>query len=91
MSADGSALYVLCDPNDDMTMWTYRAPILPIMDFNADSVVDVNDLAMLIDNWGTADTLYDIGPYAWGDGVVDVEDLKVFIAEWEKENPPVQP
>jgi len=46
---------------------------------------------MLIDNWGTDKTLYDIGPFAWGDGKVDIEDLKVFIAEWEKANPPVQP
>jgi hypothetical protein len=41
---------------------------------------------MLIDNWGTDDTLYDIGPMPWGDGTVDVEDLKVFITHWEKEN-----
>jgi len=45
----------------------------------------------MIDNWGTDNTLYDIGPYAWGDGVVDIEDLKVFITEWEKENQPAQP
>ncbi|MBP7053237.1 MAG: PD40 domain-containing protein [Phycisphaerae bacterium] len=87
VSADGSTLYILCDPNDDMSTWTYKAPILPTVDFNVDSVVDVNDLAMLIDNWGTDNSLYDIGPYAWGDGVVDIEDLKVFIAEWEKVNP----
>ena len=85
MSPDGSALYIGCDPKCDMTQWTYKAAILPIVDFNADSVVDVNDLALLIDNWGTDNTLYDIGPYAWGDGVVDIQDLKVFITEWEKE------
>ncbi|MBP7053242.1 MAG: PD40 domain-containing protein [Phycisphaerae bacterium] len=81
---DGSALYICGDPNDDGSNWTYQAPILPIVDFNTDSVVDVNDLALLIDNWGTDSTLYDIGPFAWGDGVVDIEDLKAFVAEWEK-------
>ncbi|MBP7049778.1 MAG: PD40 domain-containing protein [Phycisphaerae bacterium] len=88
---DGSALYIVSDPNDDGSSWTHKAPILPIVDFNADSVVDVNDLALLIANWGTDNTLYDVGPYAWGDGVVDIGDVKAFIAAWEKENPPAQP
>ena len=91
MSPDGSALYIICDPKCDMTQWTYKAPILPIVDFNADGKVDLDDLRLLIDNWGTDKTLYDIGPYAWGDGKVDIEDLKVFITEWEKQNPPVKP
>lgn len=86
MSPDGSALYIICDPNDDMTNWTYKAPILPVVDFNADSKVDLDDLRLLIENWGTDNTLYDIGPFAWGDGKVDIEDLKVFMAEWEKES-----
>ncbi len=67
-------------------MW--MAPILPIVDFNGDRKVDLDDLRLLIDHWGTDDTLYDIGPFAWGDGKVDIEDLKVFIAEWEKQDPP---
>jgi serine/threonine protein kinase/Tol biopolymer transport system component/Tfp pilus assembly protein PilF len=91
VSPDGSALYLLWDPNDDMSNWTYKAPILPIVDFNADSKVDLDDLRLLIENWGTDNTLYDIGPFAWGDGKVDIEDLKVFTAEWEKANPPAQP
>ena len=91
VSADGSALYIICDPNDTMTYWTYKAPILPIVDFNADGKVDLDDLRLLIDNWGTDKTICDIGPFAWGDGVVDIEDLKVFITEWEKQNPPAQP
>lgn len=41
---------------------------------------------MLIDNWGTDDRLYDIGPMPLGDGKVDIKDLKVFMTEWEKEN-----
>ena len=79
---DGSALYFL---RDDIALW--KAPILPVADFNADGKVDLDDLRLLIDNWGTDKTLYDIGPYAWGDGKVDIEDLKVFTAEWDKENP----
>ena len=91
ISPDGSTLYILRQPNNDGTNWIYRAPILPIVDFNADGAVDLVDLVMLIDNWGTNNTLYDIGPYAWGDGKVDIEDLEVFMTWYEKENPPAQP
>ncbi|MEN6424330.1 MAG: hypothetical protein ABFE13_03135 [Phycisphaerales bacterium] len=88
ISPDGRTLYFSSNrPNNsgDWNLW--QVAIAPIVDFNTDGAVDLADLVMLIDNWGTAETLYDIGPFAWGDGVVDVQDLKVFIAEWEKANP----
>jgi len=55
------------------------------VDFNADGKVDLVDLVMLIENWGTDDPLYDIGPYAWGDGVVDEADLEVLMSHWGEE------
>jgi len=67
-------------------MW--QVSILPTVDFNADGKVDLVDLVMLIDDWGTSRTLCDIGPMPWGDGKVDIEDLKVFMTHYEKENPP---
>ncbi|MCX5644320.1 MAG: hypothetical protein NTZ17_06505 [Phycisphaerae bacterium] len=88
---DGSALYIDRGDNSTYTYSQWKAPILPIVDFNSDKVVDLVDLVMLIDNWGTDKTLCDIGPYAWGDGKVDIEDLKVFMTYWEKENPAAQP
>jgi hypothetical protein len=69
----------------------WQAPIVPVVDFDADGKVDLLDLTLLIGNWATNDTLYDIGPYAGGDGKVDIEDLKVFIAEWEKVTPTAEP
>jgi len=81
MSADGSTLYIMCDPNDDMTTWTYKAPILPIVDFNGDGKVDRVDMGSLILNWGTDKSLYDIGPTPLGDGIVDSKDLMV-LAEY---------
>jgi len=69
----------------------WMAPIIPITDFNADGKVDLVDLVMLIDNWGTSNSQCDIGPYAWGDGKVDIEDLKVFMTYYENENQPVEP
>lgn len=69
----------------------WQAPIVPIVDFNADKKVDLTDLVMMIQNWGTNKALCDIGPMPWGDGKVDIEDLKVFMTYYEKENPPVKP
>ena len=86
ISRDGSTLYFTTNPAGT---WHYcGVTILPVVDFNADKKVDLVDLVMLIDDWGTSKTLCDIGPMPWGDGKVDIEDVKVFIAEWEKENPP---
>ena len=90
ISHDGSMLYFAADWPDGLApgqIDVWQARIIPIVDFNGDGLVDLVDLVTLIDNWGTNDTLYDVGPMPWGDGTVDVEDLKVFIAEWEKENP----
>ena len=91
ISADGSMLYFTSYRFDAAMEELYQAPIIPIVDFNADGKVDTADLVLLIDAWGTADTLYDIGPMPWGDGVVDIEDLKVFIKYWEQENMPGNP
>jgi hypothetical protein len=55
----------------------WKAPIIPIVDFNGDGIVDSADMCSMVDYWGTKEQLCDIGPMPWGDGVVDVEDLKV--------------
>jgi N-acetylneuraminic acid mutarotase len=49
----------------------------PPPDFNGDGNVDIIDLEILIDNWGTNDPLCDIAPPPCGDGIVDVQDLVV--------------
>jgi hypothetical protein len=92
ISADGRTLIFSSNrPGGFGAADLWQAQLIPIVDFNADGVVDLVDLVLLIDNWGADDTLYDIGPMPWGDGVIDIEDLKVFIAEWEKKNLPAQP
>jgi hypothetical protein len=91
-SPDGSMLYFHSNrPGGYGNYDLWRVPITCIVDFNGDGKVDAADLLALVLNLGTNQTLYDIGPYAWGDGKVDIEDVKVFIAEWEKANPPAQP
>jgi hypothetical protein len=90
LAKDARVLYYggfYMDPGSDI----WQASIIPIVDFNSDGIVDTNDLLIMIDNWGTDESLCDIGPMPWGDGVVDREDLKVFIEYWEQENMPEGP
>jgi hypothetical protein len=89
VSSDGRWAYIEEYTVGPVGVWI--APILPIVDFNGDGKVDLVDLVMLIDDWGTDKTLCDIGPMPWGDGKVDIEDLKVFMTYYEKENPPAKP
>jgi hypothetical protein len=56
-------------------MW--QAPIIPIVDFNGDGIVDSADMCIMVDHWGTDEPLCDIGPMPWGDGIVDVQDMVV--------------
>jgi len=58
----------------------YQAPIIPIVDFNGDVIVDALDMCAIVDHWGENYSLCDVGPTPLGDGIVDVEDLKI-IAE----------
>jgi len=81
MSPDGFSLYFGSERpggfgSDDI----WQARILPIVDFNADGIVDGLDVCMMVDNWHTDEPLYDIAPMPFGDGIVDVKDL-VLLAE----------
>jgi len=63
----------------------YQAPIIPVVDFNGDGIVNINDLVILIEHWGTRERLCDIGPTPLGDGVVDKADLEVLMSYWGQE------
>jgi len=87
---DGKTLYFRVNkPQYDFM----QAPILPIVDLNADGIVDAVDLCIMVDSWGTENPLCDIGPMPWGDGVVDVQDLIVLAEHLFEELPgrPIQP
>ena len=60
----------------------------PMVDFDWDGFVDIDDLVILIEYWGTDEPLCDIAPFPDGDGIVDILDLEVFIKYWEQENMP---
>ncbi|MBM4025354.1 MAG: hypothetical protein FJ280_08095 [Planctomycetes bacterium] len=80
LSADGSMLYWDCGrPGGHGGHDVWQAPITPIGDFTGDGKVDAKDLAVLVANWGTSNSVCDIGPFAWGDGIVDERDLRVLM------------
>jgi Tol biopolymer transport system component len=89
ISADGQTLYF-------SDWWVPRAggigkndiwqvPIIPIVDFTGDYRVDIEDLIILIENWGKDDPALDMGPMPWGDGVIDAADLEVLMSHWGRE------
>lgn len=57
----------------------------PAVDFNADGVVDIDDLLRLIESWGLNDPFVDISPAPWGDGIVDDADLEVLMRYYGQE------
>ena len=88
LSPDGSTLYFCSNrPGGfgDSDIW--QVPIIPIVDFNGDEIVNTADLLRLIEFWGQDDSSVDIGPMPWGDGVVDEKDLEVLMNYWGQEIP----
>ncbi len=86
VSADGSTLFFRYSPSDLRTggdIW--QAPIIPIVDFNADETVDIKDLLILVESWGQNNPLVDIGPTPLGDGVANAADLEVLMSYWQQE------
>jgi len=83
ISADGSTFYFTSlrgGGSGSEDIW--QAPIMPIVDFDGNEVVDIEDMVMLIEAWGTGENLCDIGPMPWGDGIVDEADLEVLLSYW---------
>ena len=94
ISPDGSMLY-FCSERPGGLGGTYgdiyQAHIIPIVDLNSDGIVDADDMCIMVDNWGTNNSLCDIGPMPWGNGIVDVEDLIVLAKHLFEEIPPADP
>jgi len=62
------------------TVWEYDIGRIQSPDFNGDGIVDSADISMMVDYWGSDESLYDIAPTPCGDGIVDVQDL-IVVAE----------
>jgi hypothetical protein len=87
VSPDGLTLYFssLDRPGGYGGWDIWQAPIIPLVDFNGDETVDINDLVILIEHWGQDESSVDIGPMPWGDGKVDAADLEVLMSYWGQE------
>jgi len=89
ISPDGSMLYFTTW--DAGTYENWLSPIVPIVDFNGNGIVDAADVCIMVDHWLTDYQLCDIGPMPWGDGIVDVQDLIVLAEHLFEEFPPDEP
>jgi Tol biopolymer transport system component len=91
ISEDGLTLYFYSKrPGGFGRNDLWQVSIDPVVDLNADGIVDSADMCIIVDNWGTDEPLCDIGPTPFGDGIVDVQDLIVLAEHLFEEIPPVE-
>ena len=81
ISPDGSTLYF------SSPVLFQQVSIKPVVDFDDNGSVGMDDLLTMIESLGTDNKLCDIGPMPWGDGVVDEADLEVLMDHWGEEDP----
>jgi Tol biopolymer transport system component len=80
ISSDGSRLCFGSNrPGGAGGLDLWQVPIEPVVDFNADGIVDKADISIMVDHWGENYSLCDIGPTPLGDGIVDVHDLIILV------------
>ncbi len=94
ISADGLTLY-FCDHGGPLPSGVgggdlWQVSINPVVDLNDDGIVDADDMCIVVNNWGTDNSLCDIGPMPWGDGIVDIQDLIVLAEHLFEEIPSVE-
>ncbi len=78
ISTDGSTIFFMSNrPGGVGSYDIWQVSIIPIVDFNADGIVDAADMDIMVDNWHTDNSLCDIGPTPLGDGIVDAQDMIV--------------
>jgi N-acetylneuraminic acid mutarotase len=56
----------------------------PVVDFNGNGLVDIQDLLRLIELWGQDDPIVDMAPLPFGDGIVDALDLELLMSYWKQ-------
>jgi len=89
LSPDGSTLYF-----QTVNAWGgygkndfWQVTFAPIVDFDADGMVDAGDMSIMTDDWHTHRTLCDIAPLPVGDGYVDTKDLLALTEHLEPGDP----
>jgi hypothetical protein len=89
---DNMLNYIAINAQEDVWIATQNGGLAvlhlrPMVDFNCDGTVNIEDLLRLIECWGQDAPLCDIGPTPFGDGIVDVADLEVLMSYWGQEVP----
>jgi hypothetical protein len=88
ISDDGSTLFFASRrPSGSGEEDIWQVSIEPVVDLNGDGIVDALDMCIIVDHWGTDNSLCDVGPMPWGDGIVDVQDLIVLAEHLFEEIP----
>jgi len=59
-------------------------PTPPVVDLNADGIVNFKDFSILVRYWFGDESSVDIAPPPFGDGMVDIKDLAVLWEYWLK-------
>jgi hypothetical protein len=92
VSPDGTMLFLSLynRPGGSGMYNIWQTPIIPIVDLNGDGIVDADDMCIMVDNWGTDESLCDIAPMPFGDGIVDIKDLIVLAEHLFEEFPPAE-
>jgi len=65
----------------------WQAPILPVVDVDTGGIVDSADMCIIVDHWGSDESLCDIGPMPWSEGIVDIQDMIVLTKHLFKDSP----
>ncbi|MCK4292162.1 MAG: PD40 domain-containing protein [Planctomycetes bacterium] len=60
----------------------WQAPIIPVVDFNGDGIVNLKDFSKLALYWRQNESSVDIAPATLGDGKVDIRDMVVLGEHW---------
>ena len=82
-SPDMKTFYFTSDRPGGIGGWDmYEVPVVLILDFNGDGIVEIGDLLLLIESWGQDNSMADIGSAPWGDGIVDAADLEILMSYW---------
>ena len=90
-SADGTILYFSSDRSGGIGGYDlWQVLIKPIVDLNADGIVDAADMCIMVDHWGENYPPCDIAPTPFGDGIVDIQDLIVLAEHLFEEIPPAE-
>jgi len=82
-SPDMKTFYFTSDRPGGFGNWDmYEVPVVLILDFNGDGIVEIGDLLLLIESWRQDNSMADIGPFPWGDDIVDRADLEILMSYW---------